>query len=82
MARDNCPTTTDSEDNENARRFRGENKEVREINTPKIKCPTCGSDKYYFDGLYIECKSCGRKDWQKKDEERKWNLVLKEWGVE
>lgn len=27
-----------------------------------MKCPKCGSVKYYFDGAFIQCKDCGYKE--------------------
>ena len=32
-----------------------------------VICPNCGKEgDYYFDGLFIECRSCGYQEWQEK----------------
>ena len=33
-----------------------------------IICPKCGEQgKYYYDGVYIRCNSCGFIEWAKKE---------------
>ncbi len=47
-----------------------------------IKCPSCGSTRYYFEGTFIKCESCGRMDRHLTTmSEVDWNAILKKWGI-
>ena len=33
-----------------------------------LRCPKCGSTKYYYDGFYITCESCEYTEWMEEAE--------------
>lgn len=47
-----------------------------------VVCPKCRAEgKYYYDGVYIECRVCGHKEWAKEEASGHITNLYEKWRV-